>query len=104
MVPKLSNIRIDALGIDGTKRVKNLFLRAGLQRAEGSSPGSSPTAMPEPLEGLIVSNLVEALNRLHEDLSRVELWTAALQGVRRPAPDYGPPDQYLLPTRNPTPR
>ncbi len=60
--------------------------------------------MPEPLEELIVSNLVEALNRLHEDLSRVELWTAALQGVRHPAPDYGPADQYLLRARNPAPR
>jgi hypothetical protein len=34
--------------------------------------------MPEQLEELIVRNLVEALNRLHEDLDRVELWTLAM--------------------------
>ncbi len=60
--------------------------------------------MPEQLEELIVRNLIEALNRLHEDLDRVELWTAALQGLQRPAPDYGPADRYLLRTRNPAPR
>jgi hypothetical protein len=60
--------------------------------------------MPEQLEELIVRNLVEALNRLHEDLDRVELWTAALQCPRHPAPDYGPADRYLLQTRNPAPR
>ena len=33
---------------------------------------------PEPAEDLIVRNLMEAINRLHDDLDRVELWTAAL--------------------------
>ena len=60
--------------------------------------------MPEQVEEMIVRNLIEALNRLHEDLDRVELWTAALQGFRHPAPEYGPADQYLLPTRKPEPR
>lgn len=52
--------------------------------------------MPEQAEGKIVHNLVEALERLHEDLDRVELWTAALKGFHRPVPDYQPGDQYLL--------
>jgi hypothetical protein len=57
--------------------------------------------MTKQLEELIVGNLVETLNRLREDLDRVELWTAAMQCLGHPAPDYGPADQYLLQTRNP---
>jgi hypothetical protein len=34
--------------------------------------------MPKAAEDLIVSNLIEALGRLHEDLDRMELWAAAL--------------------------
>jgi hypothetical protein len=55
--------------------------------------------MPEPAEDQIVRNLVEALERLHEDLERVELWTAALGCFQRPVPDYQPGKQHLLPTR-----
>jgi hypothetical protein len=52
--------------------------------------------MPEPAEDTIVRNLVEALERLHEDLDRVELWTAALDGFQRPVPEYKSSEQYLL--------
>jgi hypothetical protein len=52
--------------------------------------------MPEQAEGKIVRNLVEALERLHEDLDRVELWTAALNSFQRPVPEYKPREQYLL--------
>jgi hypothetical protein len=52
--------------------------------------------MPEPAEDMIVRNLVEALERLHEDLDRVELWTAALGCFQQPVPGYRPGDQYLL--------
>jgi len=52
--------------------------------------------MPEPAEDMIARNLIEALERLHEDLDRVELWTAALGCLQRPVPDYQPADQYLL--------
>jgi hypothetical protein len=55
--------------------------------------------MREQAEGKIVRNLVEALERLHEDLDRVELWTAALNGFQRPVPDYSPGEQYLLRSR-----
>ena len=55
--------------------------------------------MPEQAEGQIVRNLVQALERLHEDLDRVELWTAALNCFQRPVPDYQSGERYLLPTR-----
>jgi len=55
--------------------------------------------MPEPAEDQIVRNLAEALERLHEDLNRVELWTAALNYFQRPVPDYQAGERYLLPTR-----
>ncbi len=55
--------------------------------------------MPEPAEDQIVRNLISALERLHEDLDRVELWTAALNCFHRPVPDYQPGERYLLPPR-----
>ena len=55
--------------------------------------------MPEPAEDQIVRNLAEAIERLHEDLNRVELWTAALNYFQRPVPDYQPGERYLLPSR-----
>jgi hypothetical protein len=52
--------------------------------------------MSEPAEEMIVHNLIDALERLREDLDRVELWTAALGCFQRPAPAYEPNDRYLL--------
>ncbi len=52
--------------------------------------------MPEPAEDLIVRNLIEALERLREDLDRMELWAAALGSFQHPVPDYRPGDQHLL--------
>ena len=53
--------------------------------------------MPEQAEDMIVRNLTEALERLQQDLDRVELWTAALGCFQRPIPDYKPADdRYLL--------
>ncbi len=52
--------------------------------------------MPEPAEDVIVRNLIEALERLHEDLDRMELWAAALGCFQHPVPDYQPGDQHLL--------
>jgi hypothetical protein len=40
--------------------------------------------MPEPAADEIVRNLIEALERLREDLDRMELWTAALERFHRP--------------------
>jgi hypothetical protein len=53
--------------------------------------------MAEQAEDMIVRNLIEALDRLHDDLDRVELWTAALGCFQHPAPEYQPGDHYLLP-------
>jgi hypothetical protein len=55
--------------------------------------------MPEPAEDQIVRNLAEAIERLHEDLNRVELWTAALNCFQRAVPDYQLGERYLLPTQ-----
>lgn len=52
--------------------------------------------MPEPAEDLIVRNLIEALERLHEDLDRMELWAVALGSFQHPVPEYRPGDQHLL--------
>ena len=60
-----------------------------------------PTLMPEHAVDMIVRNLIEALNRLHDDLDRVELWTAALSSFQQPPPDYRPDSGFLLPVREP---
>ena len=52
--------------------------------------------MSDAAEGKIVRNLVEAIERLHEDLDRVELWTAALNGFQHPVPEYRPGEHHLL--------
>jgi hypothetical protein len=57
--------------------------------------------MPEPAADAIVRNLIEALERLRNDLDRMELWAAALDRFQRPIPDYRPGDQHLL---NPDPK
>jgi hypothetical protein len=57
--------------------------------------------MPEPAADTIVRNLIEALERLRDDLDRMELWAAALDRFQRPIPDYHPGDQHLL---NPDPK
>ena len=43
----------------------------------------------EPAGEKIVRNLRQAVDRLHEDLARVELWAGALNGFTKPIPDYG---------------
>jgi hypothetical protein len=53
--------------------------------------------MAEPAEDQIVRNLAKAIERLHEDLDRVELWTEALNCFQRPVPDYQPGERHLLP-------
>lgn len=53
-------------------------------------------------EDLITRNLIEALDRLHQELERVELWTAALTCFLRPAPAYQPGEQHMLPPLRPS--
>jgi hypothetical protein len=52
--------------------------------------------VPEPAEETIVHNLIDALERLRQDLDRVELWTAALGCFQKPVPAYEPNNRYLL--------
>jgi hypothetical protein len=53
--------------------------------------------MPDAAPDTVTKNLIEALNRLHADLDRVELWTAALKCFQEPAPEYRPRTDYVLP-------
>jgi hypothetical protein len=50
----------------------------------------------EPAEEMIVHNLIEALERLRQDLDRVELWTGALGCFQQPVPTYEANSRYLL--------
>jgi len=52
--------------------------------------------MPELAEDMIVRNLIESLERLHEDMDRMELWAAALGSFQHPVPDYEPSQSHLL--------
>jgi hypothetical protein len=52
--------------------------------------------MSEPAEDLIVHNLIDALDRLRDDLDKVELWAAALGHFQDPVPDYEPGSAYML--------
>jgi hypothetical protein len=56
--------------------------------------------MPDTVPDTVMKNLIEALNRLHEDLDRVELWTAALKTFQEPAPEYRPRGEYALPRQD----
>jgi hypothetical protein len=55
--------------------------------------------MPKTAEHMIVSSLFEALDRLRDDLDKVELWAAALGYFRAPVPDYesSTSNRYVLP-------
>jgi hypothetical protein len=53
--------------------------------------------MPDQAEDVIVHNLIDSLERLREELDRVELWAAALGQFQAPIPDYQPRNDYILP-------
>jgi hypothetical protein len=53
--------------------------------------------MSESAEDVIVHNLIDALERLREELDRVELWVAALGHFQDPVPEYQPGNDYVLP-------
>jgi len=52
--------------------------------------------MPEPADDVIMRNLIEALERLREDLDRMELWAEVLGSFQHRIPDYEPGDRHLL--------
>jgi hypothetical protein len=61
-------------------------------------------AISETAEDLVVRNLIEALSRIHADLERIELWTAALACFQEAVPRYEPSCDHLLPAREPAAR
>jgi hypothetical protein len=54
----------------------------------------------EPAKEKIVRNLQQAVERLHDDIARVELWTEALGCFAQPVPSYDPEqgnlNQFML--------
>ena len=54
----------------------------------------------------IVRNLQDAVERLQEDIARIELWAGALGCFTRPVPSYDPTqsnlDKFMLPPRSAT--
>ena len=61
-------------------------------------------AVPDTAEDLVFRNLIEALNRIHADLERIEVWTAALACFQEAVPRYEPSCDHLLPARKPAAR
>jgi hypothetical protein len=53
--------------------------------------------MAELTKDTIIVHLIESIERLHEDLDKVELWLGALNCFEKPVPDYQPSDRHLLP-------
>ena len=52
-------------------------------------------AAVEPARERVARMLHEAVERLHEDIERVEFWTEVLGCLTRPAPDYTPENSEL---------
>lgn len=75
-----------------------------MQKQEPIDDKRGASSARDVAEDKIVSNLAEALTRLHNELDRVELWTAALSCFVRPVPDYQPGNEFLLPTVRPAAR
>jgi hypothetical protein len=54
--------------------------------------------MNQPAEEKVVDNLEEALARLRDDMTRVEVWAGALSCFAKPIPEYDPKQHnYALP-------
>jgi len=49
----------------------------------------------------VARNLENAIERLQEDLARIEIWASALGCFSQPIPDYKPDDDFMLPQAKP---
>ena len=45
----------------------------------------------------VARNLENAIERLQEDLARIEIWASALGCFSQPIPDYKPGNDFMLP-------
>jgi hypothetical protein len=45
----------------------------------------------------IVEKLDQAIEALHRDVQKVEIWAGALSAFARPVPVYQPNDDFMLP-------
>ena len=48
--------------------------------------------------------LQEAIDRLQEDVTRVEIWAGAVSGFLKPVPSYEAEQQHMLPSRDGSPK
>jgi hypothetical protein len=58
-------------------------------------------AKQEPAGDGITRRLQEAIDRLQEDVTRVEIWAGALSGFLKPVPSYETAEKHKLPPREP---
>jgi hypothetical protein len=58
-------------------------------RLSGRRKKEATMAAIEPAGEKIVKNLQQAIERLQDDIARVELWAGALGCFTKPIPDYG---------------
>jgi hypothetical protein len=49
----------------------------------------------------VARNLENAIERLQEDLARIEIWASALGCFSQPIPDYKPGNDFMLPQAKP---
>jgi hypothetical protein len=47
-----------------------------------------------------VQRLNEAIEQLHRDVQKVEIWAGAITGFAQPVPEYSPSDEFLLPVQD----
>jgi hypothetical protein len=86
------------------KNARNNRARQLLCSRTAAHDEQATIATSETAEDLVVRNLIEALSRIHADLERIEVWTAALACFQEAVPRYEPSCDHLLPARKPAAR
>lgn len=46
-------------------------------------------------------NLLDAIDRLQDDIARIQIWASALGSFSQPIPDYQPGHDFVLPQAKP---
>ena len=64
--------------------------------------------MPQPLHENLVHQLKDSIDRLQEQVAKVEFWADAIAGFAKPVPDYEPEAatlaRYVRPQPQPQPK